>query len=191
MPIKQEDHKEKVVLVDNKNRYLGLMDKLKAHQEGALHKAFSIFIFNSKSELLMQKRAACKYHSPHQWANTCCGHPRKDEATLNAAKRRLYEEMGLDVPLLEDIQFTYRANLQHNLIEHEVVQFFIGKTNTQPLLNPYEASDSLWISETDLFENPQNLDFAPWFQIYLTTYKNAVKELFEKSVNGNIISNLS
>ena len=177
-PIQQDDALEKVVLVDNHNRVTGLMDKLVAHQVGALHRAFSVFIFNHQNELLLQKRAGDKYHSPNQWANSCCGHPRENESTQAAAQRRLMEEMGLDEFLKPGIEFIYQAKLDDNLIEHEYVQFFTGVTAATPTPNPFEVADYLWMSHEQLLENPQSLDFAPWFQIYRRDYAKALDAMF-------------
>lgn len=144
MLIKQDDSKEKVVLVDKNNRYLGCMDKLQAHQQGVLHRAFSIFIFNDHNQLLIQKRASNKYHSPNEWANTCCGHPRENENIDDAARRRLWEEMRLTTPLNKSIELIYKTDLTNNLIEHELVQFFVGITTHHiPMPNPYEVSEYL------------------------------------------------
>ena len=178
MFIKQDDILEKVILVDADNRSLGCMDKLQAHQLGVLHRAFSVFIFNSHNQLLIQKRAGCKYHSPNEWANTCCGHPRENEAIADAAHRRLREEMGMSTPLTKGAEFVYRADLANNLIEHEYVQFFIGITDDTPMLNPYEVSGYLWTSEAELLANMQKLDFSPWFKVYLHEYEMVIKTMF-------------
>lgn len=175
--VEQSDALEKVILVDDKNQPVGLMDKLLAHQIGNLHRAFSVFIFSEQSELLLQKRASTKYHSPNQWANTCCGHPRENENTFAAATRRLKEEMGLSLMLREGVEFIYKSELSNNLIEHEYVQFFTGITSKQPKANPFEVSDYLWISHQQLFNNT-DLDLAPWFKFYLREYQHVISDMF-------------
>ncbi|MCX7342734.1 MAG: isopentenyl-diphosphate Delta-isomerase [Proteobacteria bacterium] len=175
--VEQNDSLERVILVDSNNQPLGLMDKLLAHQRGSLHRAFSVFIFSEQNELLLQKRAATKYHSSNQWANTCCGHPRENETTHAAANRRLNEEMGLSVLLKEGAEFIYKAELSNNLIEHEYVQFFTGTTSEKPKPNPFEVSDYLWISREQLFNNT-DLDLAPWFKLYLKEYPHIINDMF-------------
>jgi isopentenyl-diphosphate delta-isomerase len=178
--VEQNDSLEKVVLVNDKNQPIGLMDKLYAHQRGNLHRAFSVFVFSEQNELLLQKRASNKYHSPNQWANTCCGHPRENESTITAASRRLEEEMGLSVLLKEGAEFIYKAELSNNLIEHEYVQFFTGMTYEQPKANPFEVSDYLWVSREQIFNNT-DLDLAPWFNLYLKEYPYIISDMFNIS----------
>ena len=117
---------EKVILVDKNDNQVGLMPKLEAHEKGVLHRAFSIFIFNSKYELLLQKRASSKYHSGGLWTNTCCSHPREGEDTLDAANRRLDEEMGIKTSLRKVYDFIYKAELDNQLTEHEFDHVFYG-----------------------------------------------------------------
>ncbi len=176
--IQQNDSLEKVVLVNDQNEPIGLMDKLLAHQLGTLHRAFSVFVFSLKNELLLQKRASTKYHSPNQWANSCCGHPRENESTHSAASRRLAEEMGISAVLSPGTEFIYRADLANNLVEHEYVQFFTSTIATQAITNPFEVSDYLWITHDQLFENQHGLDFAPWFQVYLKDYQQTISTMF-------------
>ena len=117
---------EKVILVDKNDNQVGLMPKLEAHEKGILHRAFSVFIFNNKYQLLLQKRASSKYHSGGLWTNTCCSHPREDEDILDAANRRLDEEMGIKTSLRKVYDFIYEAKLDNNLIEHEFDHVFYG-----------------------------------------------------------------
>ena len=143
------------------------MEKLEAHKKGLLHRAFSIFIFNNKKELLLQKRALNKYHSGGLWTNTCCSHPTKNESFVDAANRRLTEEMGMQCKLYPAFQFTYKAMLDNNLTEHEYDQVFIGFTNQEPFLNPNEAEDYKYISlidlQKDLSVNSQH--YTIWLKI--------------------------
>src|SRR5437660_676899 len=117
---------ETVVLVNRHDEAIGITDKTNAHLLGKLHRAFSIFIINSAGQLLVQKRAATKYHSRNLWSNTCCGHPRPSESVEQASRRRLIEEMGFESNLKEVFSFLYRANLEDGLIENEYDHVLVG-----------------------------------------------------------------
>ena len=127
---------EYVVLVDAHDNQIGLMEKQAAHVNPTLHRAFSIFIFNSKGEMLLQQRALTKYHTPGLWTNTCCSHPRDGESLEQATKRRLMEEMGMECDLKEVFSFIYKADVMQGLIEHEFDHVFIGTTDATPIINP-------------------------------------------------------
>jgi len=168
---------DNVILVDENDNQVGLMPKLEAHQKGLLHRAFSVFIFNKDYKLLLQKRALSKYHSGGLWTNTCCSHPREDEDILDAANRRLYEEMGIKTSLRKVYDFIYKAELDNNLIENEFDHVFYGLYDGNPSLNPNEASDFKWIDmhslNLDIKDNPQ--DYTVWFKIafdYFYKYLN-------------------
>jgi isopentenyl-diphosphate Delta-isomerase len=156
-----------VILVDEKDVPLGQMEKMQAHREGLLHRAFSVFVFDSANRLLLQKRAEGKYHSAGLWSNTCCGHPRPGEHTLQAARRRLMEEMGLDCPLEEKFSFVYKSHLDDSMIEHEVDHVFFAVCNAEPLPNPEEAEDwkyeELETVARQIRENPDW--FTEWFKL--------------------------
>jgi isopentenyl-diphosphate delta-isomerase len=139
-------HTEYVVLVDERDRTVGSEEKLRAHRDGRLHRAFSIFVFNARQELLLQRRAASKYHSGGLWSNTCCGHPRPGEKTNAAARRRLGEEMGFACDLRESFSFLYRAELDDSLIEHEVDHVLIGGFSGKPCPDPNEVAEFQWLS---------------------------------------------
>src|SRR5690349_17076045 len=126
---------EYLILVDEQDHEIGTEEKLKTHRDAKLHRAFSIFIFNKKGQLLLQRRALSKYHSGGLWTNTCCGHPRPGENIDKAAHRRLQEEMGFDCNMKDVFRFTYKAPLDHGLTEHEVDHVFIGTCDAQPKLN--------------------------------------------------------
>ena len=151
--------KEFVVLVDQNDQKLGLMEKQQAHVAGLLHRAFSVFIFNSKGELMIQQRAANKYHSPTLWTNTCCSHPRDEETYEQAAHRRLQEEMGFDCQLEFKFSFIYKAHLENDLTEHELDHVFIGTFDDEPNLNPEEVMAYRWVElddlKKDMEKNPQ------------------------------------
>lgn len=162
-----------VVLVDTKDREVGFMDKMEAHQKGLLHRAFSVLIFNSENQFLIQRRADTKYHSAGLWSNTCCSHPAPEETILNACHRRLKEEMGLTCEALTDLyHFIYKVEFENHLSEHELDHVIIGYSDSKPLLNPNEASDWKYISydelKKDIANNPDAYTF--WF-----------KEIFEKA----------
>ena len=120
---------EMLILVDAKDRMIGSGEKLMVHEQGLLHRAFSIFVFNNDGRLMLQNRARDKYHSPGLWTNTCCGHPRPGEDTLAAAHRRLLEEMGFDCELKEMKTISYCSDVQNDLIEHEYNHIFVGVFN--------------------------------------------------------------
>ncbi len=133
--------KEYVVLVDENDEPVGIMEKMEAHEKGVLHSAFSVFIFNDNGELMMQQRALSKYHSPGLWTNTCCSHPREGEKPLDAAHRRMVEEMGFDCEFEEAFTFIYKADVGQGLTEHEFDHVFIGQTDKTPKINPEEVND--------------------------------------------------
>jgi isopentenyl-diphosphate Delta-isomerase len=163
---------EQVILVDDRDRPVGVAEKMHAHRQGLLHRAFSIFVTNTQGELLLQKRASSKYHSGGLWTNTCCSHPRPEETTLAAANRRLKEEMGFSCDLCEIFSFTYRAELDRELVEHEFDHVLIGEFNGEPLLNPQEAEDYRWISidalSTDIVAHPDR--YTSWLKICIEKF---------------------
>ncbi len=163
---------EFVVLVTENDEELGLMEKQQAHIAGLLHRAFSVFIFNSKGELLLQQRASDKYHSPALWTNTCCSHPRENETYLEAAHRRLQEEMGFDCELEPKFHFIYKAKLDENLFEHELDHVFTGQFDGKIQINPEEVSAYKWISMDELIadmdSNPGQ--YTVWFKIIFKEY---------------------
>ncbi len=140
-----------VILVDELDVEIGTSEKLRAHQEGLLHRAFSIFIFNSQNELLIQQRANNKYHSGGLWTNTCCSHPLPNMDLVDCAKGRLWEEMGLRVDeLIVKNHFIYKAEFSNGLVEHELDYVLVGYSNENPVLNPEEAQHYKWISMDEL-----------------------------------------
>jgi isopentenyl-diphosphate delta-isomerase len=163
---------QKVILVNEKDEVLGSMEKLEAHLKGALHRAFSIFIFNDQKELLIHQRAFDKYHSPGLWTNTCCSHPYPNETSLDAANRRLEEEMGMQCELIEQFSFIYKERINETIEEYELDHVFLGKSNSNPKINTEEVAAYKWISLPDLKEqmlaNPN--DFTIWFKIIITSY---------------------
>ena len=165
---------EFVVLVDPEDNVVGLMEKQQAHVNGLLHRAFSIFLFNTKGEMLLQKRAEGKYHSPMKWTNTVCSHPRQEETYLQGAMRRLEEELGIQTDLIEKFHFIYKANVGGGLWEHELDHVFTGIFEDEFQFNQDEVAEVRYISPEDLdremAENPEN--FTEWFKIILEEYKH-------------------
>jgi isopentenyl-diphosphate delta-isomerase len=141
---------DQVVLVDADDVVVGVGDKLRAHREGALHRAFSVFVFNREGALLLQKRARTKYHSGGLWSNTCCSHPRPGETTEAGARRRLREEMGFECELRPELRFTYRVELANGLIEHEVDHVLSGWWDGTPHPDAREVEDWRWCSPAEL-----------------------------------------
>lgn len=160
---------ELLILVDEDDYPLGLMEKMEAHKKGKLHRAFSIFVFNTNMKLLLQQRADTKYHSAGLWSNTCCSHPRHGEKTIDAAKRRLKEEMGLQCDLIFVFSFVYKAELNNGLIEHEYDHVFVGISNEEPITNPNEVKAWKYITLTelknDIAKNPEQ--YTEWLKICL------------------------
>ena len=162
--------KEFIVLVNKKDEVIGKEEKMICHKEGKLHRAFSVLIFNSKKEILLQKRALMKYHTPGLWTNTCCSHPRPGEELISAAERRLNEEMGFTTDLKEVFSFHYTSEFDNGLIENEIDHVCIGFFNDEPVINPEEVDDYQWISLDDLLidisRNAQK--YTPWFSLILS-----------------------
>lgn len=160
---------EEVIYVDEQDKEIGKGEKLAAHQKGVLHRAISVFIFNSKGELMLQKRAKHKYHSAGLWSNTCCSHPRPGEDIRAAAKRRLKEEMGLTVSFSHVSHLLYKVTFDNGLTEHEYDHMFVGETDTAPTLNPDEAEDWKWMSPEavakDIEQHPE--EYSYWFKLAL------------------------
>lgn len=165
---------EHVVLVSEKDEVIGTMEKMEAHEKGILHRAFSVFLFNEAGEMMLQKRAAGKYHSPNQWTNAVCSHPRIDETYHDGAKRRMREELGIDAELSEKFNFVYKADVGQNLWEHELDYVFTGNFSGAVKLNEDEVAEIRYISmeelDAEMNKNPEN--FTEWFKIILAEYKH-------------------
>ena len=176
----------KVQLVDENDNPYGIMEKMEAHKKGLLHRAVSVLLFNSKGEVLLQRRALHKYHSPGLWTNTCCSHPFPDEDALIAAERRLKEEMDIDSSLQFAFKFTYRAEFENGLIENEWDHVFIGFSDDTPHLNTDEAIAFRWTSlrdlKKDMNSNPNHYTY--WFKIivqdYMVQLENTLNESLQK-----------
>lgn len=156
-----------VILVNERDEWQGTMDKITAHKEGALHRAFSVFIVNDKNEVLLQQRALDKYHSGGLWSNTCCSHPLPSESTFAAAHRRMQEEMGISTPLESIFTLRYRSEVGNGLIENEYDHIYIGRYNDIPAINPEEVMAFQYrsIPEIKQWMNDKPADFTAWFHL--------------------------
>lgn len=158
---------EKVILVDAGNNPIGTMEKLEAHRRGLLHRAFSIFIFNSEGKMLVHQRADSKYHCAGLWTNACCSHPRPGEKTAEGLQRKLDQEMGFGTALTKALDFTYRSELQNGLIEYEFDEVYIGNYDGPVNANPEEVQawkySSMREIKRSLEQNPEI--FTPWFRL--------------------------
>jgi len=163
-----------VVLVDQNDQDIGTMEKMKAHYDGVLHRAFSIFIFNTNGELMIHQRALSKYHSPGLWTNTCCSHPRLNHAVIDNAHTRLQEEMGFDCEFSEAFAFLYKADVGQGLIEHEFDHVFVGVSDIQPIINPDEVESWKYMSMEDIRK-----DMKDNSQLYTEWFKIAFEEVTE------------
>jgi isopentenyl-diphosphate delta-isomerase len=164
-----------LILVDDDDNIVGYADKLRVHQEGLLHRAFSLFIMNKNNELMLQKRASNKYHSAGLWAYTCCSHPFKGEVQKQAIHNRIMFVMGFDCMLSELFRFTYYAELDHGMIEYELDRVYYGNYEGKPTPNPEEVSDWRWMNiealKKDLEDHPDQ---------YVYWLKEAFDEFYEK-----------
>lgn len=161
-----------VVLVDENDQVLGTMEKLQAHQEGRLHRAFSVIVFNDNDEMLIHKRASDKYHCGGLWTNACCSHPRLDESPKEAALRRMQEEMGFTTSIEYIGQFIYKTAFENGLIEHELDHVFVGRFNGEPIPNAEEVEDFKYIGMDELKKDIENSpqDYTVWFKKIVEDY---------------------
>lgn len=158
---------EKVILVTPEDEVLGTMPKMEAHEKAVLHRAFSVFVLNAQGALMLQQRAAEKYHSPLLWTNTCCSHQRLGESNVEAGTRRLQEEMGFTTPLQELFSFIYKAPFDNGLTEHELDHVLLGYYSDQPRINTEEVAAWKWMPleavAEDLERSPES--YTAWFRI--------------------------
>lgn len=169
---------DEVILVDEYDNPIGRMEKMEAHHGAHLHRAISVFIINSKGEWLLQQRTAEKYHSKSLWSNACCSHPAPGETTAQAAARRLMQEMGLEAELTDMFNFTYMAELENGLTEHEIDHVFLGITDNTPEINPEEVMAFRYIAYEDLKQeissHPEK--FTAWFKMVFTEVHNHIQK---------------
>lgn len=167
---------EQVILVDANDQALGTMGKMEAHQKGVLHRAFSILLFNDEGKILLQKRSRHKYHSSGLWTNACCSHPLPGENLNDATRRRLREEMGIELQPTFSHTFIYKAHLDNDLIEHELDHVFVGTFNGKPRINTNEVedwkfADVAWLRQ-DMVLNPSA--YTEWFKVILNNMPDQV-----------------
>lgn len=169
---------ENVILVNEKDEPIGLMPKMEAHEKAVLHRAFSVFVLNSKNEIMLQQRAHHKYHSPLLWTNTCCSHQREGETNIQAGSRRLFEEMGFQTDLKELFHFIYKAPFDNGLTEHELDHVMIGYYNEAPRINPDEVEAWKWMPvegiKADIQENSDQ--YTIWFKIIFDEFYHFLEE---------------
>lgn len=169
---------EQVILVNENDEQIGLMPKMEAHEKAVLHRAFSVFVFNHQNQLMLQQRAADKYHSPLLWANTCCSHQRAGETNLQAGKRRLQEEMGFVCDLEEKISFIYKAPFDNGLTEHELDHIMVGYYDGNPNINKEEVEDYKWMTleevKIDMALKPEI--YTEWFKIIFEKFYSFIKQ---------------
>ncbi|MGJ1304865.1 isopentenyl-diphosphate Delta-isomerase [Sphingobacterium thalpophilum] len=174
---------ENVILVDSNDKMIGSMEKYEAHEKGLLHRAFSVFLFNDQDELLLQQRALSKYHCGGLWTNSCCSHQRLEESNIEAAKRRLMEELGITATALQDVfSFVYKAQFDNGLTEHEFDYVLFGKFNGTPEINEEEVATTKYMNQQEIQNEIQRSpeQFTPWFKLiyqrafdtYFNIYKN-------------------
>lgn len=169
---------EKVILVNESDEQIGLMGKLEAHEKALLHRAFSVFILNGNNEVMLQQRAAHKYHSPLLWTNTCCSHQREGESNIEAGTRRLREEMGFSTELRELFHFIYKAPFDNGLTEHELDHVLIGFYKGQPDINPDEVADWKWMHidelKSDMESHPEK--YTVWTRIIFDEFYHYLED---------------
>lgn len=168
---------EQVILVNENDEPIGSMEKIEAHEKALLHRAFSVFILNNKNEVMLQQRAASKYHSPLLWTNTCCSHQRAGETNIAAGKRRLLEEMGFQVDLKELFSFIYKAPFDNGLTEHELDHVMVGYSNQDPNINREEVEAWKWMSleaiKQDMKDHPES--YTAWFKIIFEKFYHFIE----------------
>ena len=169
---------ENVILVNKNDEQIGLMPKLEAHEKAILHRAFSVFVLNSKNEIMLQQRAHHKYHSPLLWTNTCCSHQRDGESNIEAGSRRLFEEMGFRTDLKELFHFIYKAPFDNGLTEHELDHVMIGYSDESPVINPEEVEDWKWMAidevKNDMQSHPEI--YTVWFKIIFDEFYHFLED---------------
>ncbi|NNC69524.1 MAG: isopentenyl-diphosphate Delta-isomerase [Flavobacteriaceae bacterium] len=170
---------EQVILVNENDEQIGLMPKLEAHEKALLHRAFSVFVYNSEGKLLLQQRASHKYHSPLLWTNTCCSHQRDGESNLEAGRRRLHEEMGFNCELKELFSFIYKAPFDNGLTEHELDHVMVGEFDGEPSINENEVESYKWMTleevKNDIKSRPEH--YTEWFKIIFKEYYQRLVEV--------------
>lgn len=165
---------EKVILVNKKDEQIGLSGKLEAHQTGALHRAISVFVFNSSGEMLLQKRAADKYHGAGLWSNACCTHPRDGETSENCAIRRLFEELGIDASVEKQFSFIYKAEVENGLIENEYDHVYFAIYNGEIKPDTTEVEDYTFVTLDKVFKDAEQQPekYSIWFRLIIQKFRD-------------------
>jgi len=173
---------EEVILVDEQDRAQGTAGKMKAHEQALLHRAFSVFVFNKKGEMLLQQRALHKYHSGGLWTNTCCSHPRPDEDTGLAAERRLQEEMGFVLPLKKVFDFIYKADFDNGLTEYEFDHVFVAEYEGPVKINPEEVMGFEYRRMNEIADDMQSNpgQYTAWFRLAFPKIRDWWKQQYDK-----------
>jgi len=173
--------KDQVVLVNESDESIGIMEKIEAHKKGLLHRAFSVFIFDSNGKMLLQQRSADKYHGAHLWTNACCSHPLPGEQLIAAAQRRLQEELGFTTEIAEVFSFIYKAQVENNLVEYEFDHIFAGQYEGKILPDPNEVSDFYYETmgqiKNEIQTSPEK--FTAWFKIAFPQIEKWWKQKYE------------
>lgn len=175
-----------VVLVDQQDQMIGVKDKLQAHYDGDLHRAFSVFLFNNNGDMLLQKRALAKYHSGGLWSNACCSHPFADESLEDAGARRLSEELGIESTVTHGFSFIYKAELDNGFTEHEFDHVLVAKCQQVPDINELEACEYQYMAMDRLLSlvQKQPQQFTAWFVLLMSEHYQQLLEaknsLFEQ-----------
>jgi isopentenyl-diphosphate delta-isomerase len=176
--LKVDMREENVILVNKEDEQIGLMPKLEAHEKALLHRAFSVFVLNSKNEIMLQQRANHKYHSPLLWTNTCCSHQREGESNIQAGTRRLFEEMGFKTDLKELFHFIYKAPFDNGLTEHELDHVMIGYYDEKPEINQEEVEAWKWMTieevKSDMLLKPEI--YTVWFKIIFDEFYHFLED---------------
>jgi isopentenyl-diphosphate delta-isomerase len=169
-----------VILVDDQDRPMGTMEKMEVHQKALLHRAFSVFIFNENGQMLIQQRAAKKYHSPNLWTNACCSHPKPGEETIKAAQIRLQEEMGFSTTLTPAFTFTYKAPFDNGLTEHEFDHVLVGNYSGTIAPNPDEVSDYCFMNMEEIAAaiKSHSDKYTVWFKIAFPKVEAHIANIF-------------
>ena len=173
-----------VILVDVNNRQTGVMGKMEAHEKGFLHRAFSVFIFNTKGEMLLQQRAMSKYHSGGLWTNACCSHPYPEEDTIKAVQRRLNEELGFETSVEKIFDFVYKTDFDNGLTEHEFDHVFAGVYDGKINFNKAEVMDICYIDLQEISHSLQThpQKYTAWFHLAFPKIKNLWNERYKNEV---------
>lgn len=177
---------QQVILVNEKDEMTGTAGKMEAHQKGLLHRAFSVFVFNSKGEMLLQQRAINKYHSGGLWTNACCSHPIPGEEIQDAAKRRLKEELGFEIPIKKSFDFVYKASFANGLIEYEFDHVFIGEYEGLVPYNKEEVMDICYkpmAAIRDALKDHPKI-YTAWFHLAFPEIEKRWKERYKNIVES-------